>query len=430
MSPRGWALWKAKLAGALDSARRALVDVEQLDDKAPAENAEAAKLAEQAALLRGGIAKLGQLRAYLSSANPVARAHLASLWDRVPGDDPAKIRQVIVDELGAPPEQLFAKWDDRPFAAASLGQVHAAEDEHGVALAVKIQYPDVAAALTDDLKSKSLLRQMVGGDLGEKIDDAALQQLRAGLLDELDYRKEATNLLRFGAFWEGDAQITIPRVIATRSSQRVLTMTRLAGTPLSALVDDPDQAKRSRVARALFRFAFGSPLRGGLVNADPHPGNFLVLDAETAQLGCLDFGCVTEVEHGSKSAEQQLWLSLIIRDGEGLRHAAHRMGLVNDVAVFEGEAWREWEQLLGKPFLTRGEFELTPAMVRRWIEVTTELLRVGRATLPAPVLLLWRQRFGVLSVIASLRPRFDFRRTLAEIVDDHHHPTPLADRYR
>src|SRR6185436_2932379 len=108
-------------------------------------------------------------------------------------------------------------------------------------------------------------------------------------------------------------------------------------------------------AETLFRFAFGSPLCFGVFNADPHPGNYLVLDGK---VGFVDFGCVAELSDEVRDADQKLLLSLIHRDGEELRHAAHLQGLVASAEVFEGETWREWEKLLGEPFLKRGPFEL------------------------------------------------------------------------
>lgn len=436
---RNWALWKAKLAGSLDTLKRALtVDAEELDNRAPAELAEAKALVREGSLLRGGIAKYGQLRAYLHGTTPEARAALADLWTKVPGDPPAAIRAVIAEQLGAPPEQLFAHWDDQPFAAASLGQVHGAVGVDGAALAVKVQYPTVAAALTDDLSSKSLLRKMMGGDLGDGVDDTALAVLRQGLLDELDYRREAQSLQAFADAWRDDVAIVVPGLVADRSAERVLTMHRLVGAPLQTIVDDPDEPRRSRVAATLFRFAFGSPLRG-LVNADPHPGNYLVLDADAGRVGFLDFGCSVTLAPEIVAAERQLWRAVIVRDGEALRHATNLQGLVGQARIFESEAWREWEQALSQPFLRRGPFLLEPNRVRILIDVTARLVRQGRVGLPAPVLLLWRQRLGALTVLAQLRPRLDFRRLLADLLDHadrvapldpkRQHPTPLYDRY-
>jgi predicted unusual protein kinase regulating ubiquinone biosynthesis (AarF/ABC1/UbiB family) len=417
---RRLALAKARLGRALSTLKRALTSDEDVTvNTAPAELAEAEVLAREAASLRGGVAKLGQLRAYLDGTAPAARARLAELWDKMPADPPAVIRRVVDEELGP---GRFVRWDDQPLAAASLGQVHAAEDADGRRLAVKVQYPEVAAGLRDDLSSKPLLRRMVGADVGGAVDDAGLQRLRQGLLDELDYTREAQHLARFRELWARDPEIVIPRVHP--SSRSVLVMERLEGVPLASFTGDG-----SRVAEIIFRFAFGSPICFGVFNADPHPGNYLVLDGG-ARVGFVDFGGVGELDGEVRAAEEQLWRALITRDGEALRHAAHLSGLVARAEVFEGETWREWEKLFAAPFLHRGPWTLEPAQVRQFVAVTAELGRARRVALPAPVLLLWRQRLGALTVIASLRPRFDFRRALCDLVDDGHHPIALYDRYR
>jgi predicted unusual protein kinase regulating ubiquinone biosynthesis (AarF/ABC1/UbiB family) len=413
------ALGKARLSRALTTLRRAILTDEDVTQKTgPAELAEAEVLAREAASLRGGVAKWGQLRAYLDGSAPDARARLAALWDRMPADPPARIRAVIRDQLKKDPEELFPGWQDAPLAAASLGQVHAAGP-----LAVKVQYPEVAAALEDDLNSTPLLKKMVGADLGEAVDDEALRQLRAGLLSELDYRKEAASLERFRQLWMGDPDVVIPRAYQDQSTRSILVMQRLEGVPLTQLEGDP-----ARTAEAIFRFAIGSPLIFGVFNADPHPGNYLLL--KDGRVGFVDFGCVAELSEEVHAAEKQLWLALIHRDGESLRHAANLMGLVARAEVFEGETWREWEKLFGAPFLTRGLFQLEPNHVRRLIAVTAELGRARRVALPAPVLLLWRQRLGALMVLASLRPKLDFRLALSGLLDDGKNPIPLYDRWR
>jgi predicted unusual protein kinase regulating ubiquinone biosynthesis (AarF/ABC1/UbiB family) len=417
------------VARAWTTGKRAILsDSDVTTDTADSERAEADAFARSAEVLRGGVAKWAQLRGYLDGSAPDARARLAALWDRMPGDDPARIRGVIREQLGGEPGTLFARWDDQPLAAASLGQVHAAEDAEGHQLAVKVQYPEVAAALRDDLAAPGLLRRLVGSDMGATVDEAALDALRVHLLAELDYRAEARHLERFRAACEGEPRMVVPCVFPRFSSERVLTMERLTGRPLPELVRDGNQEERTEVARTILTFALGSPILHGRINADPHPGNYLVLDAAAGRVGFVDFGCVAELPENVLRAERKLWRALIVREGEMLRHAAHEEGLVLDADVFNGATWREWERRFGEPFLTRGEFELTPSHARELLELTGELMRGHKLRLPAATLLLWRQRLGTLVVVADLRPRLDFRRLLAGLIDDGH-PVPMLDRY-
>jgi predicted unusual protein kinase regulating ubiquinone biosynthesis (AarF/ABC1/UbiB family) len=434
---RRWmAFASARLKRATTTAKQALLtDVDVTSDRRAADLAEAEAFAASAAQLGAAVAKIAQVRAYLDvtgvGATAPARAMLARLWDRMPPHPPSLIREVVIAELGAPPDERFARWDDEPLAAASLGQVHAAWDADGMAFAVKVQYPGVAEALRDDLSSASLLRHVLGGELGEGAADGALAVLRQQLLGELDYRAEAQWIDRFRRAFAGDADVVVPRVDAARSTGRVLTMQRLDGQPLAALAG-ADQPTRNRAARALFRFAFGAPLQHGIFNADPHPGNYLVDDkaAGGIRVGFVDFGSCAELSPEMHAAEQRLFLSMIHRDGETLRHAAHAEGLVEDARTFEGSTWREWEQALGAPFLTRGDFALTTAHVAELITRTGELLRARRMALPPGGILLWRQRLGALAVMAGLSPRLPLRRLLAELLDDGRNPIALYDRWR
>jgi hypothetical protein len=123
-------------------------------------------------------------------------------------------------------------------------------------------------------------------------------------------------------------------------------------------------------------------------------------------------------------------MAMIRRDGEALRYAAHRQGLIPSATAFNNSTYRTWEHLLGSPFLERGEAELRPDFVRVLGETTWRLVHTHMLELPPAALLLWRQRLGVLAVLASLRPRLDFRLALATVLDDHSHPTPLLERYR
>jgi predicted unusual protein kinase regulating ubiquinone biosynthesis (AarF/ABC1/UbiB family) len=430
---RFFAFVRARWERAATAARQAiLTDVDVTSDTRLADRAEAQAFARSAADLGAAVAKMAQLRAYLevsgAGADAEARATLGRLWDAMPPKPFALIRQVVKAELGGLPEAMFARFDESPLAAASIGQVHAAEDDGGRALAVKVQYPGVAEALREDLTSTDVLRRLVGPQLGEAAADEALAALRAQLDGELDYRREAESLGRFQRAFAGDPQVVIPRVIPERSALRVLTMERLTGDPLPRIARGGTVEERAAVARTLFRFAWGAPLNHGFFNADPHPGNYLVLDGAAGRVGFVDFGATAELTPELQRAERQLWLAMIHRDGEALRHAAHLSGLVATASVFQGETWRLWERTLAAPFLTKGEFQLEPAHAAELMQVTTQLLRSGRISLPRAAILLWRQRLGAWSVLASLRPRLDFRRELAAILDDHH-PIPMLQRY-
>lgn len=435
---RLWAFTSARLSRLWSSVKSlGRTEIDDEAERAEGQVAEAEDLALSAAGLRGGIAKIAQLRAYLQGAaalGPEAQLVLSRLWDHVPGEAPAAIRRVVEEDLGKPLAELYQSWDEVPLGAASLGQVHAAVGLDGQQLAVKVQYPGVGAGLRDDLASKGVLQQLVGGDLGAAISKDAIAALRERLLLELDYKAEAANLRLFASMLEGERCMVIPRVLSELSTTRVLTMERLTGRSLPSLITSGSDEARSAVARTIFLFAWKCPLRHGLVNVDPNPGNYLVLDENpdengNAKVGFIDFGCTAELPEELKQADHDLWMAMIHRDGEALRHAAYRQGLIPSATSFNSSTYRAWEKLLGEPFVHRGKVQLTPEFVRQVGEVTWNLVHAGQLELPPHALLLWRQRLGVLAVLSSLRPNLDFRQLLAEVLDDHRHPLPLLQRY-
>ncbi|MFO0573468.1 MAG: AarF/ABC1/UbiB kinase family protein [Polyangia bacterium] len=422
-------------------------DIDEGAERREAQLAEAEELTRRAAGLRGGVAKIGQLRAYLQGSGalaPEAQKALSRLFDHVPGDEPQAIRRVIEEDLGAPPEKLFAEWTDRPMAAASLGQVHAARAHDGSLLAVKVQYPGVAAALRDDLDSSGVLRELVGADLGGSVSDEAIAALRDRLLRELDYAEELRSLRRFRSAFSDEASVVIPKAVPELSSGRVLSMERLHGRSLPELAQTRSAAERSAVAHTILRFALVGPIKHGLINVDPNPGNYLVLDSAgpgaagapvdqapgpLSRVGFIDFGCVAELPEELRQADHDLWMAMIRRDGEALRHAAHRAGLIPAARSFDAAVYRRWERQLGEPFLAREPRPLTPEYVRELASLTWQLAHTQVLSLLPEALLLWRQRLGVFAVLASLQPTLPFRRVLGDVLDDRSHPVPLLQRF-
>lgn len=206
---------RAQLGHLLDT------EIDEAGETRDAQVAEATAMADAASELRGGYAKVAQLRGYLQaneSLTPEAQRVLGRVWDQLPAEEPEAIRAVIRAELGGEPEQVFAEFDRLPLAAASLGQVHGARTRDGASVAVKVQYPGVAEALRDDLGARRLVRDLVGADLGDAVPEASIAALSDRLLAELDYRAEQDWLRRFRMAFAGDRQIAIPAVQPTLCS--------------------------------------------------------------------------------------------------------------------------------------------------------------------------------------------------------------------
>lgn len=387
------------------------------------EEASARARASEARRLRGGVGKTAQLAGYLDAFDLEGdvRAALATLWDRMEPVGAEVIESAVRAELGAPPAALFARWADEPFAAASLGQVHAATGADGADYAVKVQYPDAIAALEDDLRGDRLVRELAGTALGSRLSAAAVEALRGAIHRELDYRAEAAASARFERAFAGDPAIVIPPVVASRSSGRVLTMHRVRGQALGEAAGSPEPV-RAAAAAAILRFAWIAPLRHGLVHGDPNPGNYLVLPGPPVQVAFLDFGCAAELDPSTRDGERALWRALLHGDqfaaSERFRQALHAQGMVASARSFGEDAYREWEALVTAPVRARGAFPWTADHAAGLVAATRRVVRGGWLQIPPPLVLLWRQRLGVAAVLAMLGAPADARAALEEALAD------------
>ena len=391
---------------------------------------EAAKmLATQAGRLKGGLAKVAQLAAYdpgatlgnKRGATTAARAVLGNLWSHAPSISGSAIAEVIEADLGKPPQQLFATFEQSPLAAASLGQVHAATMHDGTSVVVKVQYPGIAEALRADLDDAGFVRRLAGAELGDTLDDRGIAVLREAVRGELDYRAEAASQQRFAAAWADDPVLRVPRVIDELSTGRVLTMARAPGRTVPDLAGAPAELRR-QAALGIYRAVWGSPLVHRLLNADPNPGNFLIDEASDGHVHvwCLDFGCALELPEAVRDADLALWHGLLDEDNESaaerFRMALSRSGLLRRADTMATVVHRDWERALHAPLATHDEFSWNAAYANTFAETTGRVLASGGVTLPADVLLLWRQRLGAASVIAMLDARAPFRRTLLDMI--------------
>ena len=251
----------------------------------------AEQVAAELGNMKGALMKLGQMVSYLDEGLPEhLRAALAQLQHDAPPMSGELAASMIESELGRHPDELFAEWDPVPIAAASIGQVHRAITREGVAVAVKVQYPGVGAAIEADLGSVGLLFGGLGQIFPGLDSGPLVAELRLRLREELDYEREARHQQQFADYYEGHPFIHIPYVLPEYSSARVLT-TELAEGVRFAEAETWSQEERNLAAETIFRFVFGSLYRLRLFNGDPHPGNYLFQPG--GRVTFLDFGLVT-----------------------------------------------------------------------------------------------------------------------------------------
>lgn len=258
--------------------------------------------------LKGGAMKLGQALSVFESALPeeVAgpyRAALTKLQEAAPPLPSATVHAVLEERLGEDWQELFLEFEDKPSAAASIGQVHRAVWHDGRDVAVKVQYPGAGEALLSDLTQLSRFARLLGPLVPGMDIKPLITELRDRVAEELDYEQEARSQRHHAEEFAADPDVVIPGVV--HQSDQVLVTEWMDGVPLADVIADGTPEQRDRAGQLLARFLFSGPARTGLLHADPHPGNFRLLppDEEAGEdgqwrLGVMDFGTVDRLPGG------------------------------------------------------------------------------------------------------------------------------------
>jgi predicted unusual protein kinase regulating ubiquinone biosynthesis (AarF/ABC1/UbiB family) len=294
----------------------------------------ALKIVERSQELRGAFTKLVQMLSMRDDILPVEVLQvLSASHSSVPPMDYALIRKQIVRELGQPPEELFAAFEPQAFAAASLGQVHAARLKNGTAVVVKVQYPGVDETVAQDLQNvKALLHTftLIGRDvMRQKIDPSEVyRELEERLHEELDYINEAKNIALFQKMFRDDDEVIIPDVYPDYSARRVLTMSRLDGYPFAdILVPGVEQSLKDWVALKYFRVLWRQVFEFGVLHTDPNPGNYLV--TYHPKLTILDFGSIRIFPEPIRRAYHRLAAAILAWDEAAMAESFVRLDFLD-----------------------------------------------------------------------------------------------------
>ncbi|HTY54931.1 MAG TPA: AarF/UbiB family protein [Candidatus Binataceae bacterium] len=294
----------------------------------------ARRIVESSKELRGAFMKLIQMLSMRRDILPDQALDVLKLTQSsVPPMDYKMIAEQLRRELGKKPEQLFASFEQRAFAAASLGQVHRARLRSGEEVAVKIQYPGVEETVDQDLRNLKLLlqtfRAIAHDVMRQKIETRSIyDELAERLKEELDYVNEARNIATFARLLADDSETMIPRVIPELSSRRVLTMTYLDGYALAdVLAPGVDRALKDWVARKYYALVWRQILEFGVVHTDPHPGNYVV--SYHPRLGILDFGSIRRFPEPLRRAHVKLARALLDDDARAMGEAMVALGYLD-----------------------------------------------------------------------------------------------------
>jgi predicted unusual protein kinase regulating ubiquinone biosynthesis (AarF/ABC1/UbiB family) len=357
--------------------------------------------------LKGGAMKFGQALSVFEAAIPDEfaapfRESLVKLQSAAPPMSSSDVHRMLAEQFGRGWRERFREFDETPAAAASIGQVHRAVWRDGREVAVKVQYPGAEEALRSDLRQLSRMSRIIQPLVPGLEIKPLIAELRERMEEELDYRDEAANQRVFAAAYEGDAMVKVPRVVA--SAPRAMVTEWVTGRKLSDVIRSGTQTERDRAAALLAEFHYSAPAKVGLLHADPHPGNFQVLD--DGRLMVLDFGAVARLPDGLPRP-----LSIMVRLAlenrpEDLLQLLRDHGFVRAGSELAAEEAIEYLAPFTEPLRTES-FRLN----RRWLQRQAERVgdlrrpefRTGRElNLPPQYLLVHRVTMGTLGVLCQL----------------------------
>jgi ubiquinone biosynthesis protein len=349
--------------------------------------------------------KLGQLLSSRADLLPVAYLKaLARLQDDVEPFPYDEVERTVSSELGVRMSKAFESFDSRPLAAASLGQVHRATLRNGRSVAVKVQRPGVRETIVNDLDALESVADFLDAhtEAGRVYEfRGILDTLRRSLLQELDYRREASNLVALGRNLADFERIVVPSPVDDYTTQRVITMDFVSGKKVTSLgplaridIDGPGLAEH------LFEAYLHQILVDGLFHADPHPGNVFLTDDH--RLALIDLGMVGRITPALQEGFLQLLLA--IADGKGEDAAAIAIKLGERRSSFDEPGFRD---------------RITDLVARSRdqklaeLDVGAVLLEVSQSSgecglrLPREFTMIAKTLLSLDQVVATLEPSFD-----------------------
>ncbi len=287
------------------------------------------RLADELARMRGAAMKVGQLISM--DTGDVLPPELAEIMGRLRDQahfmPPKQLRQVLNQSWGADWMRGFKRFDVRPIAAASIGQVHRAELKDGRDVAIKVQYPGIARSIDSDVANVGTLVKLSG--LVPKGFDMApyLEEARKQLHEETDYALEGQHLARFGRLLQGAEDFTVPQFHADWSRQDILVMSFEAGGPIEAAAE-AGQGTRNRIMTALIKLMLREMFEFHVTQSDPNFANYRY-DPDSGKIVLLDFGATRRLDPALTEGYRKLMLAGLTDDGAGLQDAARAMGFID-----------------------------------------------------------------------------------------------------
>jgi predicted unusual protein kinase regulating ubiquinone biosynthesis (AarF/ABC1/UbiB family) len=313
--------------------------------------------------MKGAAMKLGQVMSFLDVGlvpedyRDEFQRKLGRLRDAAPTVSFKEMRGVIEEELEEPLSETFEEFEEEPIAAASIGQVYRGRLNDGRLVAVKVQYPGVAAAVRADMQNLGLILRLLKR-IAPGMDPKAIgEEIRNRIEEELDYELEASNQRTLARIFRGHPFIFVPDVVTSLSRERVMVSEYVHGTGFEELKGYP-QEDRDRVGEILFRFYFGCLYRHHQFSGDPHPGNSMLLD--DGRMAFLDFGLFKRMPPGAVELETAVARAIIEGDAETIMRLGTETGFFPEPERFNSERVLEHFRAATSWYTADEYIELTP----------------------------------------------------------------------
>ncbi len=367
--------------------------------------------------LKGPLIKVGQTLSYVDvGLSPSVRGLLQDLQYNSPPLAPREIAAVVRRSLGKDPSELFDDWHEIPLAAASISQVHLARLKDGTRVAVKVRYPGIERIVRADLFALWLLLPLVSAITGIENIRANFEELRALLLGECDFRREAQAMQRFREIFADQPRILIPRLHPEYCSDAVLTMDYVEGQSYAEFKVSATPAQIDAAGATIYQFYAVAAMRHGLFHADPHPGNYLFCEDRVC---FLDFGFCKEWTPDFIHQWKRQTRAVLANDLPEFTAATKKMGVSAEGGDFNYAALLACYRYIERMVYEDAPFRFTPEFVR---EEGRALFRhqigIAKVVSPPELVAFTRLFWGQHSLLADLGAVINIHRLTMPLLDD------------